>query len=52
MCRVINLTDYRKAKEEDVEELIRIVKSYPFDNKDLEEECNYYLKQYLQKINF
>ncbi|KRU40628.1 hypothetical protein [Clostridium sporogenes] len=52
MCKVINLADYRKAKEEDVHELIRIVKSFPYNNKDLEKQSNYYLKQYLRKINF
>ncbi|HCL4559299.1 TPA: hypothetical protein N2E03_001888 [Clostridium botulinum] len=52
MCKVINLEEYRKAKEEDVQELIRIVKSFPYHNEKTEEQCNYYLKQYLQKINF
>ncbi|ACO84964.1 hypothetical protein [Clostridium botulinum] len=51
MCRVINLADYKNKRDKDIQELIRIVKSYSFNNKDLEEDCNYYLEQYLQKIN-
>ncbi len=55
MCRVINLAEYRKAKEEekmDIERLIKAIKDFPYQNKETEEQCNYYLKQYLKKINF
>ncbi|ACA54302.1 hypothetical protein CLK_0864 [Clostridium botulinum A3 str. Loch Maree] len=52
MCKVINLADYRKKKEEDVEELIRIVKSFQYHNEKIKEQSNYYLQQYLKKINF
>lgn len=52
MHKVINLADYKNKKDRDIQELIRIVKSYSFNNKDLEEDCNYYIEQYLQKINF
>ncbi|WP_459566211.1 hypothetical protein [Clostridium sporogenes] len=55
MRKVISLAEYRKAKEEekmDIERLIKAIKDFPYNDKETEEQCNYYLKQYLKKINF
>ncbi|WP_167369732.1 hypothetical protein [Clostridium tepidum] len=50
MDKIINLQDYKEEKAKDIEELKKIINSYKFYNKDLEQQCNYYLEKYLEKI--
>lgn len=54
MCKVINLADHQNKKEEkmDIERLIKAIRDFPYYNKETEEQCNYYLEQYLRRINF
>ncbi|MEL5897274.1 hypothetical protein AAGC94_04220 [Clostridium sporogenes] len=54
MRKVINLADHKNKKEEkmDIERLIKAIKDFPYNNKETKEQCNYYLEQYLRKINF